>query len=423
MGVGEKNKTSQKFQKSYFDVLGLCCSSEVPLIEKLLKPLDGVKDVSIIVPSRTVIVLHDSLIISQVQIVKALNQARLEANVRVIGDAVDYRKKWPSPYAIGSGVLLLLSILQLVYRPLKYLPLAAVAVGIIPIFLKGVAALCNFTLDTNILALFAVLGSIVLHDYWEAGAIVFLLTIAQWLESRASHKATAVMSSLMNIVPQKAVLAESGEEVDAEEVKVGSILAVKAGETIAVDGMVVEGGCEVDEKALTGESFPVSKQTGSTVWAGYISVRTTALAEDCVVAKMAKLVEDAQNSKSKTQRFIDKCAKFYTPAIVLISIGLAAIPAGLRVDNQNQWFHLALVVLVSACPCALILSTPVATFCALSKAAEAGVLIKGGEYLETLAKIKIMGFDKTGTITRGEFVVTRFQSLSDDFSLNTLLYW
>ncbi|KAL6994844.1 Cadmium/zinc-transporting ATPase hma2 [Sarracenia purpurea var. burkii] len=273
------------------------------------------------------------------------------------------------------------------------------------------------------------MGSIALHDYWEAGAIVFLFTIAQWLESRASQKATAVMSSLMNIVPQKAILAESGEEVDAEEVKVGSILAVKAGETIAVDGMVVEGSCEVDEKALTGESFPVSKQTGSTVWAGtinlngYISVRTTALAEDCVVAKMAKLVEDAQNSKSKTQRFIDKCAKFYTPAVVLISIGLAAIPAILRVDNQNRWFHLALVVLVCACPCGLILSTPVATFCALSKAAIAGVLIKGGEYLETLAKIKIIGFDKTGTITRGEFVVTRFQSLSDDFSLNTLLYW
>ncbi|KAL6994841.1 putative cadmium/zinc-transporting ATPase hma4 [Sarracenia purpurea var. burkii] len=155
MGVDEKNKTSQKFQKSYFDVLGLCCSSEVALIEKLLKPLDGVKDVSIIVPSRTVIVLHDSNIISQVRIVKALNQARLEANVRVVGDAVDYRKKWPSPYAIGCGVLLLLSFLKYVYRPLEWLALAAVAVGIFPIFLKGIAALWNFTLDTNILALFA----------------------------------------------------------------------------------------------------------------------------------------------------------------------------------------------------------------------------------------------------------------------------
>ncbi|KAI8019817.1 Cadmium/zinc-transporting ATPase HMA2 [Camellia lanceoleosa] len=330
---------------------------------------------------------------------------------------------------MACGVLLLLSFLKYVYRPFQWLAVGAVVIGICPIFLKGLAAIRNFTLDTNILALIAVMGSIALHDYWEAGSVVFLFTIAQWLESRASHKASAVMSSLMNIVPQKAVIAETGEEVDADGVEVNTILAIKAGEIIPIDGIVVDGKCEVDEKTLTGESFPVSKQHDSTVWAGtinlngYVSVRTTALAEECVVARMAKLVEEAQNNKSKTQRFIDKCAKFYTPAVVAISTGLAVVPAILRLHNQNEWFHLALVVLVSACPCALILSTPVATFCALSKAATSGLLIKGGEYLETLSKIKIITFDKTGTITRGEFLVTKFQSVSDDVSLNTLFYW
>ncbi|XP_057468407.1 putative inactive cadmium/zinc-transporting ATPase HMA3 [Actinidia eriantha] len=430
MGTGsEKNKGgTKKLKKSYFDVVGLCCSSEVPLIEKILKPLDGVKDVSVIVPSRTVIVVHDTLIISHLQIVKELNKARLEASVRVYGDA-SYQEKWPTKFAIASGVLVLLSFLKYVYRPLEYLALAAVVVGILPIILKGVAALRNRTLDTNILVLIAVIGSILLHDYWEAGSIVFLFTIAQWLETRASHKATAVMSSLMNIVPQKAVLAETGEEVQADEVMVGTILAVKAGEIIPIDGIVIQGKCEVDEKTLTGESFPVSKQNDSTVWGGtinlngYISVRTTALSEDSVVARMTKLVEEAQNSKSKTQRIIDKCAKVYTPAVVIISACLAVVPAIPGVHNRNYWFRLALVVLVSACPCALVLSTPVATFCALSKAAISGVLIKGGEYLETLSKIKIVGFDKTGTITRGEFEVTSFQSLSDDVNIKTLLYW
>ncbi|TYI79166.1 hypothetical protein E1A91_D05G003300v1 [Gossypium mustelinum] len=406
----------KKLQKSYFDVLGLCCSSEVPLIENILKPLEGVKQVSVIVPTRTVIVVHDNLLVSQLQIVKALNQARLEANVRAHGE-IKYQKKWPSPFAMACGLLLLISFFKYVYRPLQWVAVGAVVIGICPILLKGYAAITNFRLDINILMLIAVIGSIAMKDYTEAATIVFLFTIAEWLESRASHKATAVMSSLMSMSPQKAVIAESGEEVDVDEVKLNTVLAVKAGEVIPIDGIVVDGNCEVDEKTLTGESLPVSKQKDSTVWAGtinlngYISVKTTAVAEDCVVAKMAKLVEEAQNSKSTTQRFIDKCAQFYTPAIIVVSVAIAVIPAAFRVHNLRHWFHLALVVLVSACPCALILSTPVASFCTLTKAATSGLLVKGGDYLEILSNIKITAFDKTGTLTRGEFVrVSQVQS-------------
>ncbi|TYH57628.1 hypothetical protein ES332_D08G102600v1 [Gossypium tomentosum] len=419
---------NKNLQKSYFDVLGLCCSSEVPLIENILKSLEGVKEVSVIVPTRTVIVLHDNLLLSQLQIVKALNQARLEANVRAHGE-IKYQKKWPSPFAVVCGLLLLLSFLKYVYHPLQWLAVGAVVIGIYPVLFKGFAAITHFRIDINILILIAVIGSVAMKDYTEAGTIVFLFTIAEWLESRASHKASAVMSSLMSITPQKAVIAENGEEVDADEVKLNTLLAVKAGEAIPIDGIVVDGRCEVDEKSLTGESLPVTKEKDSTVWAGtinlngYISVKTTAVAKDCVVAKMAKLVEEAQNSKSNTQRFIDKCAQFYTPAIIIVSAAIAVIPTALRVKNIHHWFHLALVVLVSACPCSLILSTPVASFCALTKAATSGLLVKGGDYLETLSKIRITAFDKTGTLTRGEFIVTDFQPLSQDISLDTLLYW
>ncbi|KAK9266552.1 hypothetical protein L1049_001596 [Liquidambar formosana] len=341
MAANDETTAVKKLEKSYFDVLGLCCSSEVPLIENILKPLEGVKDVSVIVVSKTVIVVHDSRLISQAQIVKALNQARLEANVRVKGEA-NYKKKWPSPFAVASGLLLLLSLLKFIYHPFQWVALAAVAVGIFPIARKAIVAINNFMLDVNVLAIVAVIGTIALKDYLEAGSIVFLFGIAEWLESRASHKATAVMSSLMSIAPQKAVIAETGEVVNADEVKVGTILAVKAGETIPIDGVVVDGKCEVDEKTLTGESFPVSKQMGYTVWSGtinlngYIGVRTTVLAEDCVVAKMAKLVEEAQNKKSSTQRFIDKFAKYYTPAVFIISVCFAVIPALLRVRTQNH---------------------------------------------------------------------------------------
>ncbi|WCJ42257.1 heavy metal atpase 2 [Euphorbia peplus] len=421
---------TQNLEKSYFDVLGLCCSSEKALIENIINSLDGVKKVSVIVPTRTVIVVHDTLLTSQLQIVKALNQARLEANVRVKGGSrKGYERKWPSPFALLSGILLLISLFKSLYHPLEWVALAAVAVGILPIIIKAFASIRNFRMDISFLMLIAVGGTIAIHDYVEAAAIVFLFSIGLWLESMATHKASDAMSALMKIAPQKAVIAETGEEIDVDQVKINTILAVKAGETIPIDGVVIDGNCEVDERFFTGESYPVLKQKDSIVWAGtinlngYISVKTSAVAEDCMVAKMAKLVEEAQSSQSKVQQFIDKIAKYYTPAIVLIAVGLAVIPLALRVHNEKHWVHIALVFLVSGCPCALILSTPVATFCALTKAASNGVLIKGGDHLENLAKIKVMAFDKTGTLTRGEFVVSQFQCLSQHISLQSLLFW
>ncbi|KAL8152532.1 hypothetical protein V2J09_010292 [Rumex salicifolius] len=418
----------QRIQKTYFDVLGLCCSSEIALIERILTSIQGVKDVSVIVPSKTVIVMHDSALVSPFDIAKVLNQARLEANVRVNGKT-SYQKKWPNPYLIFCGLLLGLSFLKYVYSPMKWLAVGSVAAGIWPILMRGFAAIKNLILDVNILVIIAVAGTLALRDFWEAGTIVFLFTIAEWLQTRASHKANAVMSSLMSIAPQKATIEETGELVNVEDVKLGTVLAVKTGEVIPIDGLVVEGSCEVDEKALTGEAFPVAKQKDSTVLAGtinlngYISVKTTTLSEDCAVAKMAKLVEEAQNKKPRFQRLIDECAKYYTPVVVLLSAGLVIVPAAMRVHNVKEWLHLALVVLVSACPCGLILSTPVATFCALSKAASNGLLIKGGDYLEGLSKIKTVAFDKTGTITRGEFLMSGFRCLAEDISMDTLLYW
>ncbi|CAA6670364.1 unnamed protein product [Spirodela intermedia] len=405
-----------RYQKSYFDVLGICCSSEVPLVEKILKSLPGVLTVSVIVPSRTVIVVHDAALVSQLDIVKALNQARLEATVRQYGEAKGVRH-WPSPYTIACGVLLALSFLKVFYHPLKWLAVAAAAAGLPPIIRRALAAARRLTLDINILMLIAVGGSIALKDYWEAGSIVFLFTIAEWLESRASYKATSVMSALTSMSPSKAVLAGTGEVVDSSTVEVDSVLAVKAGEVIPIDGIVVDGRSEVDESSLTGESFPVAKQLGSQVWAGtlningYLSVKTTALAENSAVAKMTKLVEEAQNAKSKTQRVVDSCAKYYTPALVLMAALLAILPLALKLNDVKRWLRLALVLLVSACPCALVLSTP------------SGLLVKGGDFLETLGRAKVVAFDKTGTITRGEFIVVDFHPVSTDVSKESLLYW
>ncbi|XP_062077371.1 putative inactive cadmium/zinc-transporting ATPase HMA3 [Humulus lupulus] len=427
--MSDEDDSSMMIKKSYFEVLGLCCASEISLIEKIVEPLNGVKHISVIVPTKTLIVFHDSLLLSDSQIVEALNKARLEATVKPKGNEKYLKKKWPAPSVMACGLLLAMSFLKSVYQPLEWLALGSVLIGAPSIIIRSFTSIWNLTLNINILVLLAVVGTLALQDYWEAGTIVFLFSIAQWLESKASHEAMAAMEVLTSMAPQKATIAKAGEQVDVNAVKLNTILAVKAGEAIPIDGIVVEGKCEVDEKLMTGESFPVTKELDSTVWAGtinlngYVSVKTTALAKDSVVARMTKLVEEALKKKSRAERFIDECAKYYIPIVMIISAGFAVVPAALRVPDLEYWFHLALVVLVSTCPCALVISTPVTIFCALSKAATTGLLIKGGDYLELLAKINTVAFDKTGTLTRGEFMVIDFQSISDEISLNTLLCW
>ncbi|KXG34729.1 hypothetical protein SORBI_3002G083000 [Sorghum bicolor] len=295
--------------------------------------------------------------------------------------------------------------------------------------LRALASGLALALDINALMLVAVAGAAALGDYAEAGAIVFLFTAAEWLETLACTKASAGMSTLLTMVPPRVVLAGTGEVVSVRDVEVGTVVAVRAGEVVPVDGVVVDGQSEVDESSLTGESFPVPKLPPSEVWAGtmnmdgYIAVRTTALADDSTVARMQRLVEAAQNSRSKTQRLVDSCAKYYTPGVVVLAASVALVPLLLGAKDLKRWCQLALVLLVSACPCALVLSTPVATFCALLRAARMGVLIKGGDVLESLGEIRVAAFDKTGTITKGQFSIDGFHVVGDKVEMSQLLYW
>ncbi|KAF1891203.1 hypothetical protein Lal_00001344 [Lupinus albus] len=416
----------ENMKRSKFEVLGLCCATEAELIERILKPLNGVNDISVTVPTRTVTVTYNVLFISESQIVDVLNSARLEASLKLQGET-NTENKWPDLATLLCGLLLVLSFFKYFCQPLEFLALGSVAIGSPKVVFRTIASIKALSLNINILVLIAVCVTVALQDFLEAGVIIFLFSISQWLETRATHKAVVAMSSLTSMAPQKAVIAETGDRIDVNDVKINTILAVKAGDAIPLDGVVVDGKCEVDEKMLTGESFPVTKELDSIVWAGtinlngYISVKTTVLAADTVVARMSKLVEEAQSRKSRAQRIIDNFAKYYIPVVVLISASIAVVPAALGVPDIKRWFQLATVVLLSGCPCALILSTPVAIFCALTKAATSGLLLKGGDYLETLSGVKTVAFDKTGTITRGEFTVTDFCAVVDDINIETLL--
>ncbi|KAL3745888.1 hypothetical protein ACJRO7_014912 [Eucalyptus globulus] len=360
----EREDNVIQYGETYLEVLGLCCATEVALVEKILRQLDEVNHSSVILPTKTVIVLHHPLIVSQSKLVEALNKARLEASIKHRGK-IDSATKWPSPALIVCGLLLGLSFLKCVYQPLKWLALAAVVVGLPSIAWRSFASIKHLTLNIYVLILIS------------AASVVFLFSIAQWLELRASHKAMATMSSLASMTPEKAVIAETGESVDVNDVKMSTGLSVKASEeAVPIDGIVVDGKCDVDEKMLRGESYPVAKGVGSTVWAGsinlngYISVRTMALATDSVL--------DNYN---------------FFVGVALVSACIVAVPTTLKLKNEHHWFHLAIVVLIGLCG-----------------------------YLEILTKVKTVAFDKTGTRKIGEFVVTNFQSDCNDIDLNTLLY-
>lgn len=242
-------------------------------------------------------------------------------------------------------------------------------------------------------------------------------------------QARKTLEAVLSLAPDMAVLAESREVVPTSSVLVGTLLAVRAGEMIPVDGIVENGSSTVDESSLTGESVPVTKTAGSNVWAGTLNIggflrfTTTALATDSAVARMVRLVEDSQSARSASERLVERFARFYTPAVVLVAILVAVIPYAVGVHNPGHWVYLALVLLVVACPCALVISTPMVSVCGIAQAARNGVLIKGGAHLETLGKMKVLALDKTGTLTEGQFRVAQVLPVGEETDAKDVLFW
>eukprot|EP00899_Mesostigma_viride_P003796 jgi/Mesvir1/13417/Mv16498-RA.1 len=402
-------------------VNGICCPSEVPLIERILKRLPGVASVTVTVPTRRTVVMHDPDKVTASAIVDALNEAGLDASIHRVGDGEDDASlghRLPPWDTVLSGALIAVSIFSLLYHPLKYVALGAVALRLPRMVLKMVASLRRLILDVNTLMAIAVAGAVAIGDYIEAGTVVFLFALAEWLELRASEKSRRAMSAMLALAPERATLAATGESLPVEDIRVGARLVVKPGEKLPIDGIVVSGASSVTEANLTGESRPVSKRRGSRVYAGTINqsgaftMQTTALASDSAIARMVRLVEEAQMQRTKSERAVESFAKFYTPAVVLAAILVAVIPVAMGRDYED-WLYLALVLLVVACPCALVISTPVTAVCGLAQAARLGILVKGGTHLETLGRVRSVALDKTGTLTEGHFRVRHLELVAE----------
>lgn len=303
--------------------------------------------------------------------------------------------------------------------------LAAIAIGGVPLGLKGLRALrTTRSLDINLLMTIAVVGALAIGEWLEGAAVVALFSLGEALEGYAMDRTRRSIRSLMALTPATALVNRAGQEIElpVSEVQPGDLVTIRAGERVPVDGVVSRGTSSVDQASLTGESIPVLKTCGDPLFAGTLNgngpltMQVTRLASDSSVAKIIRMVEQAQGQRAPAQRLVDRFSRVYTPAVILTAALIATVPPAFG-ENFSEWFYRALVLLVISCPCALVISTPVSIVSALSAAARRGILVKGGGALERAGTIDTIAFDKTGTLTTGLPSVTlveTFDGSSED---------
>jgi Cd2+/Zn2+-exporting ATPase len=275
------------------------------------------------------------------------------------------------------------------------------------------------SLDINVLMVIAVIGAMIIGEYEEAAMVVTLFAAAQWLEAQSLDRARQAIGRLLDLAPNEVLLRDAAGErlVAIDGVDPGSVMIVRPGEKFALDGIVRSGRSDVNQAPITGESLPVEKGEGDEVFAGTINghgaltVAVTRRRRDTTLARIVHLVEAAQAKRAPLQQFIDRFAAWYTPAVVVLALMVAAVPLIATGQPADTWIYRALVLLVVSCPCALVISTPVSIVSALAGAARQGVLVKGGIHLERLAGVRVVAFDKTGTVTTGNLTVEAVRPL------------
>ena len=323
--------------------------------------------------------------------------------------------------------------------------LGAVVVSGLPVVRSGYYSAKNRSLDIDLLMGTAIIAATAIGYFVEAATLAVLFSIAELLEDYAMDRARDSLRELIELSPDEATVERDGEEVTvpADAVEVGETVVVRPGEKIPLDGAVVEGESAVDESPITGESVPVDKAAGDEVYAGsineegYLEVEVTSTAGDSTLSHIIEMVQGAQAKKTETEQFVDRFSGYYTPTVVVLAILTAAVPplliadpvsvdvAGYSLafaDDWQTWFIRGLTLLVIACPCAFVISTPVSVVSGITSAAKNGVLIKGGNYLEAMGAVDAIAVDKTGTLTKGELAVTDVVPFDDTSEAALLRY-
>ncbi|GLI39544.1 heavy metal translocating P-type ATPase [Geobacter hydrogenophilus] len=400
------------------------CPTEEALIRNKLKGFSGVTGLEFNLLQRNLIISHS--LPSLDPVIDALKSVGMQVGPVEAKDELPEVEKtnwWP---LIVSGVAALgAEIIEMLTTGHHWLTLLLVFVAILTggleTYKKGWIALRNRNLNMNALMSIAVTGAVCIGQWPEAAIVMFLFALAELIEAKSLDRARNAIRGLMAMAPVTATvqLADgSWSEVQAGDVALDSIVRVRPGERIALDGVVTEGNSTVDQSPITGESLPVEKGPGEPVFAGTINqagsfhFRVTARANDSTLTRIIHAVEAAQGSRAPTQRFVDQFARVYTPIVFAIALLVAVVPPLMLGGGWLDWIYKSLVLLVIACPCALVISTPVTIVSGLAAAARHGILIKGGVYLEEGRKLAWLALDKTGTITHGKPAQTDFEPLN-----------
>jgi Cd2+/Zn2+-exporting ATPase len=400
--------------ESTFKVEGMDCREEVALIERRFKTLAGVEAFSADVMAQRLHVKYDAARLSTSAIADAVADAGMRAWLEheepIASDEAGARLRKVLLIASGAAAAAGYTAQFLDAAIVSRLLFAvAIATGVPLTARKAWLAVRARSLDINVLMLVAAAGAIALGEWSEAAAVVFMFAVAQALEARTLERARTAVRALMDLTPAEAVVrgADGQRKVLVDQVAIGSVIIVRPGEKVPLDGEVLAGSSAVNQAPVTGESLPVDKSAGDEVFAGSINgrgaleVRVTRLRRDTTLARIIHLVEQAQAQRAPAQTFVERFARLYTPAVILLAIVTAVVPPLLFGGDWHSWVYRALVLLVVSCPCALVISTPVSIVAALSSAARKGVLIKGGAHLERAGSVRCVAFDKTGTLTRG----------------------
>ena len=407
------------------------CADCATKVERSIKALEGITDLSVNIMSRKVRVEYDPRTTDENKIAEVIQAAGYKVQNEV-GEAEEENKPWwkdgEKVLTAISGVFFFAGLGAKLFFPETdhaalwqghlsvhdLLFLIAAALGGLNFFPAGIRALRTLSMDMSFLMTIAIVGAAIIGEYTEAAAIAFLFSIAELLEDYAIDRARNSLKALMKLAPETASVKRDGQEivVPIGDVDLGEIVVVRPGEKIPLDGEVVEGTSAVDQSPITGESMPVTKESGDTVFAGsisdegYLEIRADRLASESTLSKIMQMVEEAEEHKAPSELFVRKFARYYTPVVTLLALGVILVPPLLMGLDFNTWFVRGLTLLVIACPCALVISTPVAVVSGITSAARNGVLIKGGNYLEALGEVRVVAFDKTGTLTYGKPKVT-----------------
>ncbi len=400
--------------ESIFTIEGMDCGEEVAILERRLKPLPGLEDLVPDLVGRRLRVRYDAAKLSTSAIVEAVAQTGMKAwleHEQPVGHTAAATAR--QALVVSSGVALaaglLLEFLDFPAFVTRSIFLISILTGGGYTARRAWAATRVMSLDINVLMLFAVIGATIIGEWSEGATVTFLFAFAQILEARSMDRARHAIRALMDLTPAEAIVRRNGRDarVPVDDVGVGEVLLVKPGEKIPLDGVVVSGTSPVNQAPITGESMPVEKSAGDEVFGGTINghggldVRVTRLRQDTTLARIIALVELAQSQRAPSQAFVERFARYYTPAVIAVAIAIAVVPPLLMAQPFGTWFYRALVLLVISCPCALVISTPVSVVSAIAAAAHKGVLIRGGVHLERVGAVRCVAFDKTGTLTKG----------------------